>query len=153
MRKIMMTALLLSLQNQICWAEQSALLKAQQSLREAELDCANEDHEFQLLANPIVTADIGGTPEPEAIFDFGALECKGDSWLYRGSLGAIIDIYWAEGEIGFISKSGYQLVPFDGHWAAKFKMHESFSDAQCAQDCCRLVYVQRGGLVETYSQC
>ena len=153
MRKIMLAALLLSLQNQICWAEQSALLKAQQSLKQAELDCVNEGHKFQLLANPIVTADIGGTPEPEVIFDFGALECGGDSWLYRGSLGAIVDIYSAEDNVGFISKNGYQLVPFDGHWAVKFKMHESFSDAQCAQNCCRLVYVQHGGLVETYSQC
>ena len=153
MNKIMLTTLLLGLQNQACWAEQSPLLRAQQSLKEAELDCLNEGHVFHLLANPIVTADLGETPEPEVIFDFGALECDGDSWLYRGSLGAIVDIHSAADTVGFISPNRYQLVPFDGHWAVKFKMHESFSDAQCAKNCCRFVDVQNGGLVDAYSQC
>lgn len=143
---------LLALQSQMCFADEGPLSKAQFSLKQAEDFCLEEGHEFRLIANPIVTVDLGGTTELEVIFDYGALQCLGDSWLYRGSMGAAVDIYASEDEDGYLSKSGYDLVPFEGHWAARFKMNELFENDECSGSCSRYVYVDGLAIVETYRQ-
>jgi hypothetical protein len=73
-----------------------------------------EGPEFHLFANPIVPIDLVGTTELAVIFAYGSLRCLEDSWLYRLNMGAPIDIYAAEDEDGYLSKNGYELVPFRG---------------------------------------
>ena len=144
---------LLALQSQLCFADEGPLSKAQFSLKQAEDFCLQEGHEFRLIANPIVKVDLGGTTELEFIFDYGALQCLGDSWLYRGSMGAAVEVYAAQAEEGYLSKNGYELVPFEGHWALKFKMHPSFKDTNCVENCCRYVYAMHDSFSEEYSKC
>jgi hypothetical protein len=154
--KVSITALTLSLlvfNGKICLADQSPIEKAQFSLKEAEDLCLKEGHEFLLLANPFVTADLGGTPELEAIFDYGALMCIGDGWLYRGSMGATVDLYARGAEVVYLSPNSYELTPFEGHWAVKFRMHPSFKDEQCFENCCRYVYSANNVFEELYTQC
>lgn len=132
--------------------DQSPMLRAQLSLKQAEDFCRKEGHKFQMLSNPIVSADLGGTSELEVIFDYGVLVCDGDSWLYRGSIGAAVDLYAETDDDGYLSKNGYELVPFEGHWAARFKMNEIFSNSQCPENCLRYVYVDGGSFVVSYRQ-
>jgi hypothetical protein len=153
MKALLVLILTLTIFHECRAEDQRPLLKAKLSLKQAKEFCLQEGHEFRLLANPIVTADLGGTPEPEVIFDYGALMCIGDSWLYRGSMGATIDMYAAEDEVGYLSLNNYELVPFEGHWAVKLRMHPSFTDANCIENCCRYVYSPNDGFEEMYTQC
>jgi hypothetical protein len=151
MKKALLALMLASSNAHESFAEdQSPMLKAQLSLQQAEELCLQEGHEFRLLANPIVTADLGGAPDPEVIFDYGALICVGDSWMYRGSMGAAVNIYTSTVETGYLSKNGYELVPFEGHWAARFQMSQRFSSANCPVDCWRYVYIDDRAFVEKY---
>jgi hypothetical protein len=151
MKKTFLVLMLAGANVHECFAEdQGPLLKAQLSLNQAEEFCLKEGHEFRLLANPVVTADLGGTPDPEVIFDYGALICVGDSWLYRGSMGAAVEIYTSEDEDGYLSKTGYELVPFEGHWAVRFTMSENFANGDCSKGCSRHVYVQGNSVMESY---
>jgi hypothetical protein len=70
--------------------------------------------------------------------------------MYRGSMGAAADIYTSTTETGYLSKNGYELVPFDVHWAERFKMSLSFSSTTCPTDCWRYVYIDDRAFVETY---
>jgi hypothetical protein len=148
-----LTLILLVFHSKICLSDQSPIEKARLSLKEAEDFCVKEGYEFRLSANPFVTADLGGTPEPEVIFDYGALMCIGGSWSYRGSMGATVDLYTREAEVGYLSPNSYELTPFEGHWAVKFRMHPSFKDAQCFDNCCRYVYSANNAFEELYTQC
>ena len=72
--------------------------------------CIQEGHEFRLLANPIVTADLGGTPKPKAI-DYGELMYAGVSWVYRQSMGVLV--------IGALTTGmvmGVLQVVYQGQW-------------------------------------
>lgn len=132
------------------WAEQSPLERAELDLQTAIESCLVDGHELRFKANPIVTADLGGSNEPEAILDYGAMDCNGDSWLYGGSLGATVDIYSTDTRVSYLTRTGYELVQFDGRWAAKFQMSEAFSVAECNKNCWRYVALIDGLLDEWY---
>lgn len=151
MKNALLALMLAGANNHECFAEdQSPLLKAQLSLKQAEDLCTQEGHEFRLLGTPIVTADQGGTPEAEVIFDYGALVCEGNNWFYRGSMGAAVDIYTAEDTITFLSNNGYELFPFQGHLAVRSQMHKDFSSDKCRTDCFRYIVLTDGTLMESF---
>lgn len=152
MTRTIVVSIILIMQGSGCWAYESPLDRAQQDLKEAEESCLMEGRDFRLIAKPILTVDLGGTTEPEAILDYGALECVGDSWLYSGAGGTTFNIYYSSEVVGYMSHTGYEIVPFEGHKAAKFKMRDSLSADACPRNCWRYVFFDGNKLRELYKK-
>ena len=143
------TMLFITLCSSGVFAQQKASEIAEELLFKAKAECEGAGHKFEIGSSPIVLADLGGSIDTEAIFDYGSLRCVGDSILFGGSLGTVLDIYSDTSGIFYITPTGYELVPHKGHWAVRFIMDKNFNTG-CVSPCWRYVDFDGEFFSETY---